>query len=114
MKFYQSNQFAKFVRATIAASLIFCAVCAAVAQAQTIPPRKTLSLPNGAKPIPKEKFEPTWDSIKNNYRTPQWFVDAKFGIMMHWGLYAVPAKQSEWYATHMYNNAEIAEWHSGR
>ena len=30
---------------------------------------------------------------------------------MHWGLYAVPAKQSEWYATHMYNNPEIIKWH---
>ena len=31
---------------------------------------------------------------------------------MHWGLYAVPAHQSEWYATHMYNNPEIIKWHT--
>lgn len=78
---------------------------------QVTPPRKTISLPNGANPIPTGVYEPNWDSIKKNYRTPKWFVDAKFGIMMHWGLYAVPAKQSEWYATHMYNNAEIVKWH---
>ena len=76
------------------------------------PPRKTISLPNGANPIPKGPFEPNWESIKKNYKMPQWFVDAKFGIMMHWGLYAVPAKQSEWYATHMYNNPEIIKWHT--
>ena len=59
-----------------------------------------------------QKFEPTWESIKANYKVPQWFVDAKFGIMMHWGLYSVPAKQSEWYATHMYNNPDIIKWHT--
>lgn len=79
--------------------------------AQSIPPRVTIKLPNGANPIPKGRFEPAWDSIRKNYKTPKWFIDAKFGIMMHWGLYAVPAKQSEWYATHMYNNPEIIKWH---
>lgn len=79
--------------------------------AQTTPPRKTISLPNGANPIPKGPFEPTWESIKKNYKTPQWFIDAKFGIMMHWGLYSVPAHQSEWYAKHMYNDPEIMKWH---
>lgn len=82
--------------------------------AQQNPPRVTLKLPNGANPIPKGKFEPTWESIKKNYKTPQWFLDGKFGIMMHWGLYSVPAKQSEWYSKHMYNNAEIAKWHQER
>lgn len=61
---------------------------------QPTPPRKTLFLPNGAKPIPKGKYEPNWDSIKKNYKTPGWFLEAKFGIMMHWGLYSVPAYQS--------------------
>jgi alpha-L-fucosidase len=76
------------------------------------PLRVTISLPSGAKPIPKGPFAPTWESIRRNYRVPQWFVDAKFGIFMHWGLYAVPAKQSEWYARHMYSNPEIAKWHA--
>ncbi|MEO7415104.1 MAG: alpha-L-fucosidase, partial [Opitutaceae bacterium] len=55
--------------------------------------------------------QPTWESVKANYQTPTWWSDAKFGIMMHWGLYAVPAHGSEWYALHMYNNPEIAKWH---
>lgn len=79
-------------------------------RSQTIP-RTNASLPNGAAAIPKGPYRPNWESIKKNYRTPLWFVDAKFGIMMHWGLYAVPAKQSEWYATHMYNNPDIIKWH---
>ncbi len=81
------------------------------ASSQAVIPRKNAYLPNGAAPIPKGPFDPTWESIKKNYKTPAWFVDAKFGIMMHWGIYSVPAKQSEWYATHMYNNADIAKWH---
>ena len=46
---------------------------------------------------PKGPFEPTWDSIKAHYQFPQWFRDGKFGIFLHWGLYSVPAHQSEWY-----------------
>ena len=63
-------------------------------------------------PARAQRFEPTWESIKANYRTPQWFIDAKFGIMMHWGLYSVPAHQSEWYAKHMYNDPAIMKWHA--
>jgi len=61
---------------------------------------------------PKGPFEPTWDSIAKNYKTPQWFQQAKFGIFIHWGLYAVPAYHNEWYARHMYSSAEIAKWHT--
>jgi alpha-L-fucosidase len=43
---------------------------------------------------------------------PGWFRDAKFGIFMHWGLYAVPAHASEWYAKHMYGNPGITQWHT--
>lgn len=102
-------------RFSILVVLLFVAVIVnSLTVAQTTPPRKTVDLPNGANPIPKGKFESSWDSIKRNYRTPDWFVDAKFGIMMHWGLYSVPAKQSEWYSKHMYNNAEITKWHQER
>ena len=86
--------------------------CLPVINAQVSPPRTNAYLPNGAAPVPKGPFEPTWESIKKNYKTPAWFVDAKFGIMMHWGIYSVPAHQSEWYGTHMYNNAEIIKWHT--
>ena len=66
--------------------------------------------------IPDGPFQPTWDSIEKNYKVPQWFNDAKFGIFMHWGLYTVPAYRgggaSEWYETHLYGNGATLNWHT--
>ena len=61
-------------------------------------------------PPPKGPFEPTWDSIRANYKTPDWFKGAKFGLFIHWGLYAVPAYHNEWYARHMYNG--FSDYHT--
>ena len=36
-----------------------------------------------------EVFKPDWDSIAAHYKFPQWFTDGKFGIFIHWGVYAV-------------------------
>ncbi|MEP6594547.1 MAG: alpha-L-fucosidase [Ginsengibacter sp.] len=47
------------------------------------------------------RFQPTWESLKN-YKIPDWFRDAKFGIFIHWGIYSVPAFESEWYPRNMY------------
>lgn len=47
-----------------------------------------------------QKFEPTWVSL-NEYKAPEWYRDAKFGIWAHWGPQAVPM-QGDWYARHMY------------
>jgi alpha-L-fucosidase len=57
-------------------------------------------------------YKPTWDSIRANYRYPEWFQDAKFGIFLHWGLYSVPAHGSEWYLTHMYGDQATIDWHT--
>ncbi len=54
----------------------------------------SLSIPNGP-------FEPTWESLEN-YVVPQWYLDAKFGIFIHWGVYSVPAFGNEWYPRNMY------------
>ncbi len=48
-----------------------------------------------------QNYQPTWESIDSR-PTPAWFRDAKFGIFIHWGVYAVPAyalpgNYSEWY-----------------
>lgn len=51
--------------------------------------------------IPKGPFEPTWESLRN-YKVPEWYLDAKFGIFIHWGVYSVPAYDNEWYPRHMY------------
>lgn len=45
-------------------------------------------------------FQPSWDSLKQ-YRTPDWFRDAKFGIWAHWSAQCVP-EQGDWYARQMY------------
>jgi alpha-L-fucosidase len=47
-------------------------------------------------------FRPDWESLQT-YEVPEWYKDAKFGIFIHWGLYAVPAFGNEWYPRSMYN-----------
>lgn len=47
------------------------------------------------------QFAPTWESLDQR-KTPEWFVDSKFGIFIHWGPYAVPSyapvgTYAEWY-----------------
>jgi alpha-L-fucosidase len=61
--------------------------------------------------LPPGPFQPTWESLKANYRVPQWFGDAKFGLFMHWGLYSVPAHHNEWYEKHMYTDGADGGWH---
>jgi alpha-L-fucosidase len=63
--------------------------------------------------VPAGPFAETWDSIRQNYKDPDWFRNGKFGIMMHWGIYSVPAHGSEWYVRYMYGgNAGIMQWHT--
>jgi len=47
-------------------------------------------------------FRPDWESLQN-YKVPEWYMDAKFGIFIHWGVYSVPAYGNEWYPRNMYN-----------
>jgi alpha-L-fucosidase len=60
--------------------------------------------------IPSGPVKPDWDSLKAYYKVPQWFVDAKFGLFMHWGLYSVPAHHNEWYKQFMYGAG--LQWHT--
>ena len=48
-----------------------------------------------------QRFQATWQSL-DNYQIPEWFRDVKFGIFLHWGVYSVPAFESEWYPRNMY------------
>ncbi|MES2330034.1 MAG: alpha-L-fucosidase [Bacteroidota bacterium] len=48
-----------------------------------------------------QTYQPTWESLDKR-PVPTWFTDAKFGIFIHWGVYAVPAyttkgSYAEWY-----------------
>lgn len=51
--------------------------------------------------VAAQTFQPTWESL-DQHPVPQWYKDAKFGIFIHWGVYAVPGwcekgKYAEWY-----------------
>ena len=50
---------------------------------------------------PAGPYSPTWESL-SHYEVPSWYIDGKFGIFIHWGLYAVPAFGNEWYPRNMY------------
>ncbi|HEY8996118.1 MAG TPA: alpha-L-fucosidase [Lacunisphaera sp.] len=57
-----------------------------------------------AEPAPK-RYDPNWASLDAR-PMPEWFLDAKFGIFIHWGVYSVPAwgrlgEYSEWYWEHV-------------
>ena len=59
----------------------------------------------------EDPYEATWESLKN-YKVPEWYQDAKFGIFIHWGPYAVPGFDSEWYPHNMYvKGGEAYEHH---
>ncbi len=51
--------------------------------------------------IARGPFRADWASL-SEYRVPDWFQKAKFGIFIHWGLYSVPAFGDEWYSRKMY------------
>ncbi len=44
------------------------------------------------------------------YKYPEWFRDAKFGIWSHWGPQAVP-RQGDWYARKMYES-DTQDWNT--
>ena len=50
--------------------------------------------------------KPDSASLAENYSIPDWFKDAKLGIFIHWGVYAVPAYGSEWYPRKMYQKGD--------
>jgi alpha-L-fucosidase len=51
--------------------------------------------------IARGPFQPTWESLAQQYRVPEWFRDAKFGIWAHWSAQCVP-EQGDWYGRIMY------------
>ncbi|SUS06549.1 Alpha-L-fucosidase [uncultured Defluviicoccus sp.] len=58
------------------------------------------------------RYTPQWDSLDQR-PCPAWYLDAKFGIFIHWGVYAVPAwgppqSYSEWY---WHNISKVRDGH---
>lgn len=51
--------------------------------------------------IKNGKYKDNWASL-TQFRMPDWFEKAKFGIFIHWGIFSVPAFNNEWYSRNMY------------
>ncbi|MFJ3779995.1 alpha-L-fucosidase [Streptomyces sp. NPDC090075] len=56
-------------------------------------------------------YTPDWNSVDQHPPAPEWFQDAKFGIYFHWGVFSVPAYDSEWYPRNMYQSGSNANKH---
>ncbi len=50
------------------------------------------------------KEKELWEKAMQ-HQTPEWFMDAKFGVYFHWGIYSYMGK-GEWYSRHMYDEIE--------
>ena len=55
-------------------------------------------------------FKPSWASLVEHYRAPEWFAEAKFGIWAHWSAQCVP-EFGDWYARGMYMQGDRAYDH---
>jgi alpha-L-fucosidase len=93
-----------------AAMLAPLVLTAARAGAQTGAPAGAPDAYAKPKPMAPGIFQPTWESLRDHYRVPRWFNEAKFGIFIHWGLYSIPAHINEWYERHMYTSD--VKWHT--
>ncbi|NUR44870.1 MAG: alpha-L-fucosidase [Sphingomonas sp.] len=54
---------------------------------------------------------PSWESLAEHYRVPDWFADAKFGIWAHWGPQCQP-EFGDWYARLLYMRGHFP-WQHG-
>jgi alpha-L-fucosidase len=67
----------------------------------------------------KGKWKPTAESI-DNHQAPEWFLDAKFGMFIDWGLWSVagwaPQREKvalypDWYEYWLYNDSSAIIYH---
>ena len=70
------------------------------AAAATLGASAPVAPPSSNLPFAPGPFQPTWESL-SDFKTPDWFRDAKFGIWAHWGPQCQP-EQGDWYARYMY------------
>lgn len=64
--------------------------------------------------LAETRYEAKWESLDKR-PCPQWFLDAKFGIFIHWGVYSVPAwgkvgEYAEWYWNKMHDQKPNNVW----
>lgn len=63
----------------------------------------------------QQHYEPTWDSLDQRV-SPSWFSQRKFGIKMHWTVFAVPSFASKdsdacWYGNRITTDPETKAFH---
>ncbi|MCF6223311.1 MAG: alpha-L-fucosidase [Flavobacteriaceae bacterium] len=58
----------------------------------------------------QQAYEPKWTSIDSR-PTPEWFVNSKFGIFIHWGVYSVPAWAPANISTGKNFGQKFSEWY---
>ena len=56
------------------------------------------------------EIEPTWESLAEHYQVPEWFVDGKIGVWMHWGISSAADENrpndGSWYGRNMYGGGQ--------
>lgn len=53
------------------------------------------------KVIENGHYKDNWQSL-SEFKIPDWYKRGRFGLFIHWGVFSVPATQSEWYPRLMY------------
>lgn len=60
--------------------------------------------------IEKGPFQDNWESL-SAFKMPQWYQEGRFGLFIHWGVYSVPATESEWYPRLCYIKGHPSYFH---
>jgi len=94
-RFASKMHYSKIALVIIMAAINFFAGCCRQYSSQAPP------VSDKVEPMLTGKFEPTWESLKQ-YKCPEWYRDAKFGIWAHWGPQCEP-ERGDWYARNMYS-----------
>lgn len=97
------------VRNLVLSAALLSSLCS-VAFPQTYEEKINASMKRVESAIDAGPFSSSWASLEN-YKVPEWYQDAKFGIFIHWGPYSVPAFDNEWYSRNMYQQDSVAFKH---
>jgi alpha-L-fucosidase len=85
-------------------------VCILMSHSMMAQEKNLIQVNTTKEPVAQGKFEPTWQSL-HQYKVPDWFRNAKFGIWAHWGPQCQP-ERGDWYARGMYEEgSDYYKWH---
>ena len=93
---------------------VACGICVGVGFAETTIAQKVAS-------ASAVEIDPTWEAMSEGYQVPEWFVDGKIGVWMHWGISSSVKdgrpNDGSWYGRNMYGGGkklakELSAWHT--